>query len=173
MVGQFRSFHNRIDLITLNQCMDVLILVVPWVVHIRRFYCNFIDNSEYNGLIFLRDYNGCFTEVKIYDVMNLHSINLGCSFAHFLLLFYRRADRPVRDNDRICSCHFKDGLKKNGPTIFVWSKGLSLNDNGIRSVPPRTVAPHQFPPGKFPPGQFPQDYSPLGQLPPPPNLPPG
>ena len=24
--------------------------------------------------------------------------------------------------DRICSCHFKDGKKENGPTIFPWNK---------------------------------------------------
>ncbi|XP_048742598.2 uncharacterized protein LOC125656058 [Ostrea edulis] len=36
----------------------------------------------------------------------------------------RRADREYNSNDRICSCHFKDGKKENGPTIFVYSKNV-------------------------------------------------
>ncbi|XP_052216971.1 uncharacterized protein LOC127834893 [Dreissena polymorpha] len=34
----------------------------------------------------------------------------------------RRADRAVNGNDRICSCHFVDGKKENGPTIFEYQK---------------------------------------------------
>lgn len=33
------------------------------------------------------------------------------------------ADRRVSDADRICSCHFKDGRKENGPTLFPWNRG--------------------------------------------------
>ncbi|XP_052794413.1 uncharacterized protein LOC128227687 [Mya arenaria] len=41
----------------------------------------------------------------------------------------RRADRPYNSNDRICSCHFVDGKKENGPTIFSFSKDVvSLPD---------------------------------------------
>ncbi|XP_052762259.1 uncharacterized protein LOC128204897 [Mya arenaria] len=36
----------------------------------------------------------------------------------------RRADRPYNSNDRICSCHFVDGKKENGPTIFSFSKDV-------------------------------------------------
>ncbi|XP_052796532.1 histone acetyltransferase p300-like isoform X2 [Mya arenaria] len=36
----------------------------------------------------------------------------------------RRADRPYNNNDRICSCHFVDGKKENGPTIFSFSKDV-------------------------------------------------
>uniref|UniRef100_K1QUP5 Uncharacterized protein n=1 Tax=Magallana gigas TaxID=29159 RepID=K1QUP5_MAGGI len=36
----------------------------------------------------------------------------------------RRADRAYTANDRLCSCHFKDGVKENGPTIFAYSKNL-------------------------------------------------
>eukprot|EP00105_Crassostrea_gigas_P041593 XP_019925741.1 PREDICTED: uncharacterized protein LOC109619643 [Crassostrea gigas] len=36
----------------------------------------------------------------------------------------RRADRAYTANDRLCSCHFKDGVKENGPTIFAYSKYL-------------------------------------------------
>lgn len=36
----------------------------------------------------------------------------------------RRADREVNSNDRICSCHFPDGNKEQGPTIFVYSKNV-------------------------------------------------
>eukprot|EP00105_Crassostrea_gigas_P040436 XP_019924584.1 PREDICTED: uncharacterized protein LOC105332523 [Crassostrea gigas] len=36
----------------------------------------------------------------------------------------RRKDRAVvLQSDRICSCHFVDGDKNNGPTIFPWSCG--------------------------------------------------
>ncbi|XP_052809243.1 uncharacterized protein LOC128237697 [Mya arenaria] len=35
-----------------------------------------------------------------------------------------RADRPYNSNDRICSCHFVDGKKENGPTIFSFSKDV-------------------------------------------------
>ncbi len=35
---------------------------------------------------------------------------------------FRRADRDFNENDRICSCHFVDGEKSNGPTIFSTSK---------------------------------------------------
>ncbi|KAK5639798.1 hypothetical protein RI129_010609 [Pyrocoelia pectoralis] len=31
----------------------------------------------------------------------------------------RRADRDPNDGSRICSCHFKDGVKQNGPTLFL------------------------------------------------------
>ncbi|KAK4877535.1 hypothetical protein RN001_010041 [Aquatica leii] len=30
----------------------------------------------------------------------------------------RRADKEPNNGSSICSCHFKDGLKTNGPTIF-------------------------------------------------------
>lgn len=36
----------------------------------------------------------------------------------------RRADRDYNPNDRICSCHFLDGKKENGPTIFSYSKNF-------------------------------------------------
>ncbi|XP_060074893.1 uncharacterized protein LOC132554585 [Ylistrum balloti] len=37
----------------------------------------------------------------------------------------RRVDREVNIyNDRICSCHFLDGKKENGPTIFCFSKDV-------------------------------------------------
>eukprot|EP00105_Crassostrea_gigas_P011166 XP_011426720.1 PREDICTED: uncharacterized protein LOC105327795 [Crassostrea gigas] len=36
----------------------------------------------------------------------------------------RRADRAYTANNRLCSCHFKDGVKENGPTIFAYSKNL-------------------------------------------------
>lgn len=37
---------------------------------------------------------------------------------------FRRADRDYNPNDRICSCHFLDGKKENGPTIFSYSKNF-------------------------------------------------
>ncbi|XP_061174797.1 uncharacterized protein LOC133183938 [Saccostrea echinata] len=36
----------------------------------------------------------------------------------------RRADRDYNPNDRICSCHFVNGKKENGPTIFSYSKNV-------------------------------------------------
>nr|XP_022311883.1 uncharacterized protein LOC111117094 [Crassostrea virginica] len=44
----------------------------------------------------------------------------------------RRADRDWNDNDRICSCHFLDGKKENGPTIFSFSKTLSFPEAPTR-----------------------------------------
>ncbi|XP_034046320.1 uncharacterized protein LOC117527924 [Thalassophryne amazonica] len=36
----------------------------------------------------------------------------------------RRADRSLdMANDRICSCHFVDAAKLNGPTLFLWTMG--------------------------------------------------
>lgn len=35
----------------------------------------------------------------------------------------RRKDRSVNSSDRICSCHFKDIRKENGPTLFPWNQG--------------------------------------------------
>eukprot|EP00105_Crassostrea_gigas_P035893 XP_019920041.1 PREDICTED: uncharacterized protein LOC109617772 [Crassostrea gigas] len=37
----------------------------------------------------------------------------------------RRADREYSNNDRLCSCHFKDGKKEFGPTIFAYSKNVA------------------------------------------------
>ncbi|KAK3098997.1 hypothetical protein FSP39_025090, partial [Pinctada imbricata] len=42
-------------------------------------------------------------------------------------ILFRRKDRTVTDSDRICSCHFKDGLKVNGPTIFPWNQGKAFD----------------------------------------------
>ena len=34
-------------------------------------------------------------------------------------LYFRRGDGAVpNENSRLCSCHFKDGLRENGPSIF-------------------------------------------------------
>lgn len=35
-----------------------------------------------------------------------------------LSVFYRRKDTEPNAHARLCSCHFKDGKKENGPTIF-------------------------------------------------------
>lgn len=50
--------------------------------------------------------------VKLYCLFNSNN--------HFM---YRRKDRRVNSSDRICSCHFKDGKKENGPTLFPWNQG--------------------------------------------------
>ena len=34
------------------------------------------------------------------------------------LILYRRQDKQITSSSRICSCHFKDGLKDNGPTMY-------------------------------------------------------
>lgn len=34
----------------------------------------------------------------------------------------RRADRDWNEGDCICSCHFEEGCKGKGPSIFVYSK---------------------------------------------------
>ncbi|XP_008184786.1 uncharacterized protein LOC103309892 [Acyrthosiphon pisum] len=39
----------------------------------------------------------------------------------------RRADTYPTKNNKICSCHFKDGLRENGPTQFEWNKNSSFS----------------------------------------------
>lgn len=44
-------------------------------------------------------------------------------------MHFRRKDRSVNPAiDRICSCHFKDGVKDNGPTLFSWSSVFDFED---------------------------------------------
>ncbi|XP_061170365.1 uncharacterized protein LOC133179685 [Saccostrea echinata] len=38
----------------------------------------------------------------------------------------RRADREYTENDRLCSCHFVEGRKENGPTIFSFNKTFNF-----------------------------------------------
>ncbi|XP_062570656.1 THAP domain-containing protein 2-like [Saccostrea cucullata] len=40
----------------------------------------------------------------------------------------RRADRECTENDRICSCHFVEGKKENGPSIFSFNKTFNFPD---------------------------------------------
>ena len=49
----------------------------------------------------------------------------------FIYKYYsRRKDRTVIPiGDRICSCHFKDGIKENGPTKFSWSSEFDFQDS--------------------------------------------
>ncbi|XP_069103467.1 uncharacterized protein [Argopecten irradians] len=46
----------------------------------------------------------------------------------------RRKDRRVTDADRICSCHCKDGLKENGPTLFPWNQGTYFDFQDPNSI---------------------------------------
>lgn len=39
-----------------------------------------------------------------------------------LFFFSRRADKQPGNHSRVCSCHFRDGLKENGPEIFQRNK---------------------------------------------------
>ena len=38
-----------------------------------------------------------------------------------MYIYYRRADREPNSNSRVCSCHFRDGDKRNDPEIFKWN----------------------------------------------------
>ena len=63
-------------------------------------------------------------------------------------LICRRADRKRNKKDRICSCHFKDQNKINGPTIFEWNKGkiFDFPDLGkIRLIGHINIYAHFFP----------------------------
>lgn len=40
---------------------------------------------------------------------------------------YRRADAVPTKNNKICSCHFKDSLRENGPSIFEWNKNVHFS----------------------------------------------
>ena len=46
-----------------------------------------------------------------------------CFVNHINFSLFRRKDRPVKPFDRICSCHFKESVKTNGPSIFPWNQG--------------------------------------------------
>ncbi|XP_048777675.2 uncharacterized protein LOC125681560 [Ostrea edulis] len=50
----------------------------------------------------------------------------------------RRKDRTVTSSDRICSCHFKDGRKEKGPTLFPWNQGTYFDFQD-----PNTISRHQ------------------------------
>ena len=39
----------------------------------------------------------------------------------------RKDHKPSTQNDRMCSCHFVDGKKENGPSIFPWPTGRTFN----------------------------------------------
>ncbi|XP_054718674.1 uncharacterized protein LOC129228065 [Uloborus diversus] len=49
----------------------------------------------------------------------------------------RRGDRDPSSNDRLCSCHFKDGKKENGPTIFNTNRD-ELTEAGPQNKKQRT-----------------------------------
>ncbi|XP_050064568.1 uncharacterized protein LOC126553451 [Aphis gossypii] len=39
----------------------------------------------------------------------------------------RRADSIPSNNSRLCSCHFKNGLKGNSPSIFAWNENKIMH----------------------------------------------
>ena len=49
-------------------------------------------------------------------------------------LLVRRADAQPNDDSRLCSCHFKDGDKRNLPSIFNRNKDkvMQFTDPEIR-----------------------------------------
>lgn len=55
----------------------------------------------------------CFSE-------NLQIFCVACRKASqfFAVCFFRRADREPSQHSKVCSCHFRDGLKMAGPEIF-------------------------------------------------------
>ncbi|KAE9522501.1 hypothetical protein AGLY_017094 [Aphis glycines] len=46
-------------------------------------------------------------------------------------------------NSRLCSCHFKDKLKENGSSIFVWNKNAIIDFRSPEKIK-RSVLYHQF-----------------------------
>lgn len=48
--------------------------------------------------------------------------NIGHENIVTLILNFRRSDRTPVKSSTICSCHFKDGNKSNGPAIFQWNE---------------------------------------------------
>lgn len=40
----------------------------------------------------------------------------------FIITHFRRADATPTKNNRLCSCHFKDGQRINGPSLFKWNE---------------------------------------------------
>lgn len=53
--------------------------------------------------------------------MNFTLINHSIANTSFKLCI-RRAVTGPSNNSRICSCHFIDGNKAKGPSIFSWNK---------------------------------------------------
>ena len=65
----------------------------------------------------------------------MHGFLLPCKDAICCVYFYcalwrdcvhRRGDREPGESYRLCSCHFKDGLKENNPTIFKCWEAFSF-----------------------------------------------
>lgn len=60
-----------------------------------------------------------------------------CLKLYFCLLFFltfRRQDRSPGPYATVCSCHFKDGMKANGPTIFDRNKEKLFNIEFMHSI---------------------------------------
>lgn len=49
--------------------------------------------------------------------------------------YFKRSDRtPGGQIDRVCPCHFKDGVNYGNPAYFAWDKGktMTLSDAELR-----------------------------------------
>ena len=63
--------------------------------------------------------------VRLVRLVFCRSLRLVTRFDLFMLLTlacsssYRRQDREPNGNSRVCSCHFRDGVKEAGPKIFA------------------------------------------------------
>lgn len=51
-----------------------------------------------------------------------------CYFkTNYSIIYFRRSDSTPTVNSRLCSCHFKNNLKENGPSIFAWNEKVFMN----------------------------------------------
>lgn len=68
-----------------------------------------------------------YIELHLYFVYTMRDNSCGiyCCFETIqttAFILFRRADRqPENQNDRICSCHFKEGKKEGDPVYFAWN----------------------------------------------------
>lgn len=83
------------------------------------------ENQVYHSLVFSL-YIVIYVSVHFLKCNILHRV--ANNWFYKLYLFCRRADKNPSNYSRLCSCHFKDGIKINGPTIFNPQKLLDFAD---------------------------------------------
>ena len=64
-------------------------------------------------VVWMRD--GAGASQSRHSFRDVNDVDLRLVRAGFL---YRRKDKEPNSSSRLCSCHFQDGSKENGPTVF-------------------------------------------------------
>ena len=69
----------------------------------------------------------------------LHCSKISLRWKSLYVTVYRRKDRSANSGDRLCSCHFKDGKKENGASLFPWNKDKRLDFSEVITKRSRLV----------------------------------